>query len=123
MKTIPSRAENPNGLHQRYKVQEIAPDGTVADLPEDAILFVLRLDHPVSTSPFGKRPKSRDRQVEWRHACRQALRKLLGVIRYKHQYQELALDLAALLARQDMLYETDEGEEEEDSEEEDAEEE
>lgn len=40
---IPTKNENPSGLHQRYKVSKANPED-VSDDDKDAVYFVLRLD-------------------------------------------------------------------------------
>jgi hypothetical protein len=54
MEKIPTRQDNPNGLHQRYKIQKIVPTQeqdffgnnhyTYKDADKEAEYFVMRLD-------------------------------------------------------------------------------
>lgn len=42
---IPTQEENPKGLHQRYRINKIRPDGSTAAPSRRAQYFVLRLDN------------------------------------------------------------------------------
>lgn len=41
---IPTKKDNPNGLHQRYNIRKITGGGRLVPVDEDAEYFVLRLD-------------------------------------------------------------------------------
>jgi hypothetical protein len=41
---IPTRKENPKGLHQRYHIQKISEFGNVIPIDREAEYFVMRLD-------------------------------------------------------------------------------
>jgi hypothetical protein len=44
MKKIPFRSQNPKGLHRRYYIEKVDPDGIPMRCDENAEYFVLRLD-------------------------------------------------------------------------------
>lgn len=79
---LPTKSENPDGLHQRYIV--VNADGT--PVPHDAIFFVLRLDNAA---------KNKDNVA----ACRSAAKERIAHIR-KSNHQillKVADDLESLI--------------------------
>lgn len=57
---LPTQKQNPEGLHQRYRINKIRADGTTKPVDKDADYFVLRLDEKCKDKKHIK-------------ACRQAL--------------------------------------------------
>jgi hypothetical protein len=44
MKQIPTQKENPNGLHQRYYLSKIGPNGEDVPCDKGSEYFIMRLD-------------------------------------------------------------------------------
>lgn len=78
MKQIPTQAENPNGLHQRYSIRKITAFGNEVPTDRGSEYFVLRLDEG------GKDP-------EHIKACRIGIHAYANAI--EHHLPELAKDL------------------------------
>lgn len=75
---VPTREQNPRGLHGRYNVRKI-----YGDTDPNAIYFVLRLD-PQGDDPI------------WTSACRTAARQLAQKLREENHLTEVADDLYRL---------------------------
>lgn len=78
MKSIPTQTENPTGLHQRYAIRKILPNGTTVARDTNSEYFVLRLDEG------GK-------DIEHIKACRIGINAYADAI--QHHLPELAKDL------------------------------
>lgn len=78
MKYIPTQKENPKGLHQRYAIRKILPDGTTEPRDSSSEYFVLRLDEG------GK-------DIEHIKACRIGVNAYADAI--EHHLPELSKDL------------------------------
>ena len=79
MKHIPTQRQNPNGLHQRYRVQKIDKNGSIRATDPSSEYFIMRLDEG------GKDP-------EHIKACRIGVHAYADAI--EHKLPELAKDLA-----------------------------
>lgn len=77
MNKIPSKKDNPNGLHKRYYVMKALGKTDVK-----AVYFVLRLD-------------KRGKDKEWSEACRKAARHLITLL--PERSKQIGLELESLL--------------------------
>lgn len=78
METIPTREDNPTGLHRRYRIWKLNENGNVLPVDEGSEYFVLRLDTGGSDPEHIK-------------ACRIAAHAYADAI--EHHLPELARDL------------------------------
>lgn len=87
---IPSRKDNPDGLHQRYAVCKINDDGTLQPPDQDAVYIVLRLD------------KKGDDPI-WTKSCRSAVKWLAGQLRIEGHNLNLVKDLYELVYKLEQM--------------------